>query len=239
MLLYKNWLETRSRFLCCLGGMAVFCILYVHHWQQYVRMPAIQYPSDYCQLLFDTHQLVVAMWTLAVVLLGMGGLVREKALGTVPFTLTLPISRTRLMIARIAVGVAEAVVLGIVPWICIFVVMQSAGMPMEVSQLRAYIILLVLGGIVFYALAVLISCLVEGEYTAPSVAFGSVFMAAVGLEAWLRPYNVFRLVGGDFSINRSTWLLNMPLPWIGIGSSFCGAILLCMAAVFVVNRREF
>jgi hypothetical protein len=51
-------------------------------------------------------------------------------------------------------------------------------------------------------MAVLVSSLVEGEYTAPAVAFGLVLLTAVVFDAWLRPFNLWRLLTGDFYIDR-------------------------------------
>src|SRR5713101_752573 len=78
VLWYKAWLETRSRFLICLATLTLFSGIFVHHAQGLVR-PELK--SDFNRLLFVNQQFLVIMWVLAVVLLGMGGIVREKALG--------------------------------------------------------------------------------------------------------------------------------------------------------------
>jgi ABC-2 type transport system permease protein len=90
VLWYKAWLETRSRFLICLATLTLFSGIFVHHAQGLVR-PELK--SDFNRLLFVNQQFLVIMWVLAVVLLGMGGIVREKAVGTSSLTLALPITR--------------------------------------------------------------------------------------------------------------------------------------------------
>jgi len=40
-----------------------------------------EWKSDFNRLLFVNQQFLVVMWILSVVLLGMGGIVREKATG--------------------------------------------------------------------------------------------------------------------------------------------------------------
>jgi len=179
------------------------------------------------------------VWILAVVLLGMGGLVREKALGTSSLTLTLPVSRARLMRVRIATGVFQAIVLGVVPWVTVFVISLHARMPISTTQVGSYILLLVGGGLVYFAMALLISSLVSGEYTAPALAFGVVLLAAMLFDNWLRRFNVWRLVTADFSVDRSTFLVSNHLPWLGIFASLSAAALMLLGALVAVQKREF
>jgi len=88
-------------------------------------------------------------------------------------------------------------------------------------------------------MAVLVSSLVEGEYTAPAVAFGLVFLAAILFDAWLRRFNLWRLVTGDFYIDRNTYLLSGHFPWLGTLASLSAAALMLLASVSVIQRREF
>jgi ABC-2 type transport system permease protein len=239
VLWYKAWLETRSRFLICLATVTLFSGIFVHHAQGLVRPVRPELKADFNRLLFVNQQFLVIMWVLAVVLLGMGGIVREKAVGTSSLTLALPVTRRRLLGVRVGMGVLEATVLGVVPWVAVFLVSSFARKPILITQVASYVLLLVGGGLVYFALAVLISSLVSGEYTAPALAFGIVLLAAMLFDAWLRQFNLWRLVTGDFSIDRSTYLLSGHLPWLGILSSLSIAALMLLASNFVVQRREF
>jgi ABC-2 type transport system permease protein len=236
VLWYKAWLETRSRFLTCLATLTLFSGIFVHHAQGLVRP---EWKSDFNRLLFVNQQFLVIMWVLSVVLLGMGGIVREKAIGTSSLTLALPVSRGRLLGVRIGMGAVEAIVLGLVPWIAVFFVSSFARKPISITQVASYVLLLVGGGLVYFALAVLVSSVVSGEYTAPALAFGIVLLAAMLFDAWLRQFNVWRLVTGDFSIDRNTYLLSGHLPWLGLFSSLSIAALMLLASTLVVQRREF
>ena len=236
MLCYKAWLETRSRFLTCLATLTLFSGIFVHHAQGIIRP---EWKSDFNRLLFVNQQFLVIMWILSVVLLGMGGIVREKAIGTSSLTLGLPVSRVRLLGVRVGMGALEAIVLGVVPWIAVFVVSSFARKPISITQVASYVLLLVGGGLIYFALAVLVSSVVSGEYTAPALAFGIVLLAAMLFDAWLRQFNVWRLVTGDFSIDRNTYLLSGHLPWLGIFSSLSIAALMLLASIIVVHRREF
>ena len=236
MLWYKAWLETRSRFLTCLATLTLFSGIFVHHAQALVRP---EWKSDFNRLLFVNQQFLVIMWVLAVVLLGMGGIVREKAVGTSSLTLALPASRVRLLGVRVATGILQAAMLATVPWIAVFFVSTFARKPILVNQVLSYVLLLIGGGLVYFALAVLVSSLVAGEYTAPAIAFGVVLLGAIVFDSWLRQFNVWRLVTGDFSIDRGTYLLSAHPPWTGILASLSVAVLLLLASAIVVQRRDF
>jgi len=236
VLWYKAWLETRSRFLISLATLTLFSAIFVEHAQGLLRP---EWKSDFNRLLFVNQQFLVIMWILSVVLLGMGGIVREKATGISSLTLALPVSRQRLVGVRVGVGVLEATILGVVPWIAVFFVSFFARKPISITQVASYVLLLLGGGIIYFALAVLVSSLVSGEYSAPALAFGIVLLAAMLFDAWLRQFNVWRLVTGDLSINRSTYLLSEHLPWLGILCSMSAASLMVVASIIVVQRRQF
>lgn len=236
MLWYKFWLETRARFLTSLGTLCIFCGLFVHHAQGLLRP---QWKSDFNRLLFVNQQFLVIMWILSCVLLGMGGIVREKAVGTSSLTLSLPVRRRTLLGVRVGVGLAEAIALGVLPWLTVFVISTWAKMPISIVQVGSYVLLLIGGGLVYFAMAVLVSSVVSGEYTAPALAFGVVLLTAMLFDNWLRRFNVWRLVTGDFSIDRNSFLLAKHLPWLGIFASLSVATLMVLASVFAVEKREF
>jgi ABC-2 type transport system permease protein len=236
VLWYKAWIETRSRFLISLVTLTLFSAIFVQHAQGMLRP---EWKSDFNRLLFVNQQFLVIMWVLSVVLLGMGGMVREKATGISSLTLSLPVSRRRLVGIRVGVGLLEAAILGLVPWIAVFFVSFFARKPISITQVASYVLLLLGGGIVYFALAVLVSSLASGEYSAPALTFGIVLLAAMLFDAWLRQFNVWRLVTGDLSINRSTFLLSDHLPWLGMLCSMSVASLMVVASIIVVQRRQF
>lgn len=236
MLWYKAWIETRSRFLISLVTLTLFSAIFVQHAQGMLRP---EWKSDFNRLLFVNQQFLAIMWVLSVVLLGMGGIVREKATGISSLTLSLPVSRRRLVGIGVGVGLLEAAILGLVPWIAVFFVSFFARKPISITQVASYVLLLLGGGLVYFALAVLVSSLASGEYSAPALTFGIVLLAAMLFDAWLRQFNVWRLVTGDLSINRSTFLLSDHLPWLGMLCSMSVASLMVVASIIVVQRRQF
>jgi ABC-type transport system involved in multi-copper enzyme maturation permease subunit len=238
MLWYKAWLETRSRFLISLIGMVLLCGVFVLHGDR-----ATLYAVDsqyYNFVLYEGHQILVMMWTLAVTLTMMGGLLREKAIGSSSFTLALPVSRRRLIIVRILTGLTQAVTLAIAPLFAMFSVSRVFGGTRSISQAAYYLVLLLGGGLLFFAIAVVVSCLVSGEYTAPIVSFGIVIATAVALSsAALRFYSPFGFMTGEQYLNRHTFLLSLPVPWVHTSIYIFLAGLLLAISVRIIEHQEF
>jgi ABC-2 type transport system permease protein len=242
VLWYKAWLETRGRFLACLITLTLFCFIFVHHAQEIAfRGDGLSRPggpADFYRLLYVNQQFLVIMWVVSAVLLGMGGLVREKAVGVSTFTLSLPVSRARLFGVRVATGIFQAAALAILPWCAVFLASSSAGMPIRLSQVSSYILLLLGGGFSYFAMAILVSSFVEGEYTAPAISFGVVLLTAIAFDAWLRPFSLWRLIAGDLSIDRHTFLLSS-FPSRGISASLAAALFMLLLALHRIRRRDF
>jgi ABC-type transport system involved in multi-copper enzyme maturation permease subunit len=239
VLWYKAWLETRSRFLISLFGIAALCSYNVFHED---RLLPLDYPrlAYYYRVLHGGHLILAPMWVLAVTLLMMGGLVREKAIGVSSFTLALPVSRTRLMSVRISVGLIQAMALAILPWSAMFLVANLTGRAHSIAQAGFHLVLLAGGGLVFFALALLISSLVEGEYTAPMVSYGILIALAVAIgRGFLRPYSPWEFIMGEEYIDIHTFLLVGPIPWLHLAVSILLAALLTAISVKAIQRREF
>jgi ABC-2 type transport system permease protein len=236
MLWYKAWLETRVRFLISFFGMTGLCSYFVFHLD---RLALSDTKLDYYYaVLHGGHGLLAGMWILAVTLLTMDGLSREKAVGTSSFTLALPATRTHLMGVRISVALFQAMVLAIVPWTAMFSVGSITGKTHSIYQAGFHVILLAGGGLVFFALALLSSSLIEGQYTAPVVSLGIAIAIPVALNG-LREYSPFAFVMGDGYFDRETELLAGPIPWLHASLWGLLSALLVLVAVQWVKRRDF
>ena len=239
MLWYKAWLETRTRFLVCLVTITAFCAFYVHLTLDLPHVGATKvHDIYYYRVLFLAHDYVVALWVICVVLMGMGGIVREKANGVSSFTLALPVSRLKLILARAGLGCAEAIVLGAVPWIAI-TTMVSSRSHVPWMQFWLYFAPAFIGGLIFYAMSLFVSTAIEGEYTAPVAAFAVAYAMTF---SWAPPpshYSLFRLMQGVFNLDPRTFLMAGSTPWMGIVASLCGAMIMVFASAMIAQRREF
>jgi ABC-2 type transport system permease protein len=234
MLWYKAWLESRARFLTSLVILTVISAFFVFHNQG-----DPEWNKEFNRLLFGHQQVLATLWIFLVILLGMGGLVREKAIGTSAFTLALPVSKTRILGVRAGLGVVQAIVLAVLPWATVFVICSIAKMPILISQVGLYVLLLTGGGLVYFALAIFVSSLIAGEYTAPAVAFGVALLATVAWDVFLEPFSDREMLTGALSVDRRTYLLSAHLPWLGILASLSVAAVMLLASVIIVQRREF
>jgi len=119
--------------------------------------------------------------TFAMVL-GLGGLRRERELGTATFTLALPISRVRLTLARAVAGVVQVAATAAAPAAAILVLSPLAGQPFPPAQALACALLWSAGGAAAFAVAFVASTLFSGEYTAFVVAEIAWFVHTVSTQ---------------------------------------------------------
>src|SRR5215468_5735471 len=119
-LLYRSWLETRSRFLW--GSLLVLGTVSNSVLQGPKVMRAIEQQLPWMYMPFPRYLWetvyqgsLLATWIAFVVLLGSGGLRREHSTGVSSFTLALPARRSKFLQAQAVVALAEAVVMGFLP----------------------------------------------------------------------------------------------------------------------------
>jgi ABC-2 type transport system permease protein len=237
MLWRKQWLETRTRFTVALLGMTA-----LGAWRVYMldRLATPATSAGYFYFaLHGAHFLLCLMWILAVTLLAMGGLLREKAVGAAWFTLSLPVSRRRLMGARIWMGLAQAVTLAVVPWTAMYVTALLTGKADSLDNAVCHVALLIGGGLFFYGVALLVSSLVEGEYAAPLVSLGLVFALAILGDGPLRPYNPLALMQGGDLLDRQSMRFVGTLPWARLAATAGVAALFALISVKAIEQRDF
>jgi hypothetical protein len=144
------------------------------------------------------------------------------------------------MSVRLGVGLMQAVALAIFPWIGMLV---AAHVPINVSSLSLagfQIFLLLGGGIVFMATSLLISSLVEGEYTAPVVSFGGIVLVVYALSGKrLSPYSPWTFMTGIGYLPHRTPLVVEPIPWIHAGAFLVVAALMTLVSINVIRRHDF
>ena len=191
--------------------------------------------------LHGVHSALVFVWTLGVTLLMMGGLLSEKASGLSSFTLSLPVSRFHLMAVRTLVGALESVGLAAAPWVAIVILAGHNGEPRRyVTQAGLHILLLLGGGSVVLTLALLLSALIEGEYTAPIASLGVIILLAYTLSGKdLNAYSPFTFMTGLRYFNRQSGNLAGSVPWIPALSFVVVALCLFSLSVAIIKRRDF
>jgi ABC-2 type transport system permease protein len=144
------------------------------------------------------------------------------------------------LLVRIVMGLAQAFLLTVVPWLVMLLICGSASKTYPFSQMGFHVFLLWSGGMVFVALAVLISSIVEGQYTAPVVSIGISVLLVNALKAErLNPYSPWTFMVGSEYFQRGTGFLGGQFPLLH-AAAFCAvAILLLCLSIKVIQQRDF
>jgi len=132
MLWYKTWLETRTRFLISLFGILVLCSFSVLHGE--LQAEAWSGRDYHNYVLSEGYGMLAILCMLSVTLLMMGGLLRERALGSASFTLGFPVSRRRLMLVRTGLGALQATVIAILPAAAMYLIASICSAPFSAFQ---------------------------------------------------------------------------------------------------------
>ena len=244
-LCWKAWRESRARFVVALALVFSLVAFTVLSGADFLAGLAIHHPdarttyTGYIWLsLFDFY--LQGVWIGCAILLGLGGVWRERATGVANFTLSLPVTRNDLLITRTIVAVAEAFVIAFVPCLSISLFARLTGFVYPVNQALLFAFLLAVGGSAFLALSLLLSSVFDGEFTAlllgltlAGVAF-FVFKAEA-LERW----SIFDVMSGARHIDPTTHLLGRSLPWAGLSISVLSAWAMIAGANRLLSVSDF
>ena len=256
MLWRKAWLETRGRFL---GGLALSLIVgfgVIYDFSATERLLPLVRNIDPATL--DTSgpiggaikESIAAQQTfrgfvwwqwyrqnltyLVVIfgaLLGAGGLLAKSG-GATLFTLSLPVSRNRLIGTRAALGLAELLAIAVVPSLVLPLLAPSIGQSYSVIDVVVHGACMFIVGSVFFSLAALLS----NDYADlwRPVLIACIVAAVLGMLEYIpaiAPYGIFHTMNGE------TYYRHAGLPWIGLlVSAGISAALLRTAAVNLAHR---
>ena len=245
MLARKSWLESRGRFVSAAVVLAILGVSTVLRapatisgWESIHRGEQMSYPL-YIWLSLS-HGFLQFLWLVAAVILGLGGLIREEALGSSGFSLALPVSRRAHVLTRAGVGAAEAAVLGFIPGLIVVALSPMIGRSYPLSQALLFAGLLVVAGLVFYALGFFLSHVLRGEYAAPAVGMAAiaVFYVLTKLPRF-ELLNVFDAMDGKKVLVGRTFYLGSEFPVAVILASLAVALGMVALAVIRVKSRDF
>jgi ABC-2 type transport system permease protein len=246
VLWWKAWRESRGRFLSAAFVLVLFC------WSS-VSSARLDFPPRFQPHLPYTtfiwrgiyHGPNVIVFVIVSVALGLGGLMRERAVGTAPFTLALPVSRGALVRSRAGVGALQVMALAtipawIVPWMS-----SRIGHPYPASQAWLFAGLFAAVGLVWFAAGLLMSTLFAGEHT-PTAAglllpFGHLAIASIpGLRPmhWLNLFDVMNGSGLRY-LDADTSLIVGPYPLLILGALLVAALSMATAAAMLTSRADY
>ena len=250
MLWYKSWLETRWRFL--IGLFVLMCsaagsvVAYPYVVKMTATMPvdmggmigarvreAVELAHSFRGYIWSNwfRQNLVQIGTLLSILLGIASLASES--GGALFTLSLPVSRQRLLHVRAATGLAELFTLVLIPTLLVPLLAPVIGQHYSVASAVVHTICFFAGATLFFSIAILLSTIFSDPWRPLMIAIGAAF--ALGLAGlfdveWL---GVFRVMSGE------SWFRESRMPWIGLVATAAVSASIYFGAVRNLVRRDF
>jgi ABC-type transport system involved in multi-copper enzyme maturation permease subunit len=244
MLVHKAWLETRWRFmagLILLGAISVYAVVRAPEIiaaREQFDAESLPYAKYLWILLYKGY--FQALWIASAVILGLGGLWQEQSAESAGFTLSLPISRKRLVITRAAVGASETVVLAVVPLLLIWSVSPLAGYSFPLGEAALHAVLIIGGGLIFYAWGVLLSHLIRNEFSVITLALSVCLVLYIAFNVLrVEIYNPFDLMSGKHYLDPDTFLLRDDMPWLPLGVYLAVTGMMIFLAAKIAERRDF
>lgn len=242
---YKNWRESQARFLLSAGTMAGLCALFALFRNE--ADPAISgehrtYAEFIWRAVYKGY--LREMFVLLALLLGVGGLLREREAGTSGFTMALPVSRLSLVLVRAATGLAQVAVLSAIPALALPPVSALTGQSYSWQQAWQFALLWTAGGSFIFIIGFLASSIFGGPYTAPVVGFLSLLVYS--LVSDLPAFDKYGLDIHDMmSGNGVPWFrikgasLTGPLPWTPLVLLTLFVIVFAIIANEITRRHDF
>ncbi|HYT65285.1 MAG TPA: hypothetical protein VEL51_02615 [Vicinamibacterales bacterium] len=252
MLWYKAWLETRWRFfiglavLICSAAGAV--LTYPKVLSLLPLVPTVDVGGELGRRVREAVELsreyrgyiwlqafrqnLAQTGTLFAVLLGTGGLVS----GTSSlFTLSLPVSRERLVGVRAATGLWEWLLLALVPSLVIPLLSPAIGQHYDVVAALVHGLCLFVAGATFFSLAVLLSTMFADPWR-PSLL--ALFVAiALGVAEQISrvtaSHGLFAVMSGEAFFRAGQ------VPWVGLLLSAAASAAMLYGAAFNLANRDF
>ena len=253
MLWYKFWLDTRWRFLIGLvllaGSAFSMALAYPRVLQLLPLVPSADTGGEIGRRIREIallsreyrgyvwaqwfHQQPTQLGTLFAVLLGTG-LVSPSGGGAL-FTLSLPVSRERLVAVRAAAGLVEFFTIAVVSSLVFPMISPAVGQTYSVSGALVHALCWFLAGAVFYSLALLLSTVFSDIWRplllACTVAFALAMAELVFRD--LAPYSLFRVMSAESYFRTGS------LPWTGLAASAAISAGVLYGAARNFARRDF
>src|SRR4051812_2571670 len=170
----KVWRESRARFLFILAFLLVMTTTRVFYNSQAERV-VIESKNFHEAGMVAITNVLFQFWGFSAIFMGLGGFLRERAVGTLDYTLSLPVSRTRWFLYRSLNGALQSMASALIPALAIPVIAALSGGDYPVGDAFVLGLRLGIGGMLFYSLGLLASTLFAGDLTSAGIGIALVF----------------------------------------------------------------
>jgi hypothetical protein len=229
MLWYKGWLETRFKALLAMA-FGLFFIYMIRNGHP-ASMAALQ----------GGIGILAFYWAIMPFLLSGAGIRTQASFratkglhGSTYFTLSMPVSRFRLLAVRAAVGMLET--LGAIGCLCFvaWIAVPALRMNLPLRDILNYWMTVSICVCGFYSLSILLASFFEEPW---SIWAGMIIVVALRLLLAKIPalsrVDVFQAMG------KSSPLFGHTLPWASMGISIAAGAILFFAALKLAQTQEY
>jgi ABC-type transport system involved in multi-copper enzyme maturation permease subunit len=252
MLWYKSWLETRWRFFIGLGLFTLSAGGVVYVYPQVMKLiprlgdldtsgalgerikDAVALQRDYRGYIWSQwmRQNLTQMATLFAVILGSVGPYSQRS---ELFTLSLPVSRRRLVSVRALAGLGELLVIIVVSFLVIPLFSPSVGQRYGVGAALVHALCAFVASAAFFSLAALLSTSFSDIWRPLLIACAAAIVLWIAGQVIreLSPYSIFTLMNGE------KYFRSGELPWVGLLAAASLSAAMLYAAVVNIERRDF
>jgi hypothetical protein len=252
MLWYKSWLETRWRFFFGLGLLVLSAGGVVYAYPQVMKLlpraseldttgPLGQRIKDAVDLSRDYRGYVWSQWmrqnlaemaTFFAVILGSGGPYSQRS---ELFTLSLPVSRQRLVGVRALAGLGELLVIVFVSSLVIPLFSPGVGQSYSVGAALVHAMCAFVASAAFFSLATLLSTSFSDIWRPLLIAcaVAAVLWLAEQVIQDLSPYSIFTVMNGE------KYFRSGHVPWVGLMAAASLSAAMLYGAAMNIERRDF
>jgi ABC-type transport system involved in multi-copper enzyme maturation permease subunit len=245
MLWYKAARESGARFFLSACALSVICACFVFFHRD-ASAGLSDEPITYAMYIWRVtyKNYLRELFMLIAIFLGVGGLARERANGTTWLTLGLPVSRSRIVTSRAAIGVLQVTVLAMIPAIVIPALSPLVGEVYPATQAWGFVSLWVPAGMLIFGMGLLASTLFSGEFTAPVMGLvgllGYMVLTELPvLDRFLPDLNDMMSGIGMSYFNETSAQLTGSAPLTTLAPLLVGSVLLVAGGVVVTQRQDF
>lgn len=233
MFWYKAWLETKFKFLLALAFMVFYLIVF--YLMRNLPPPPGGRPALALGLTATVFAVILYTWLAGTGIDTQPGFRATKGLhGSTLFTLSLPVSRLRLLTVRAGIGWLEMAV-AILAWCCgLWLTLRLAG-SVSAADMLEYVVALIVCASSLYFLSVLLGTFLDDQWRMYTTAMATGTLWMLGTFVRLpKSANIVQAIMGE-----SSPLVSHAMPWMPMLFSLVLAAVFFLAALKIAQLREY
>jgi len=255
MLWYKSWLETRWRFLIGLALLMCTAAVVVFAYPRVVKLLPMALTADvsseigrrireaaeiqgtYRGYLWQQWfgQNLPNLLSIFAVVLGTGGLLPQASKGGALFTLSMPVSRNRILGVRAATGLGELLVLAFVPSLLLPLLSPLVGQSYGIGDALVHSGSVFIQGAALFSATLLLSTVFSDVWRPLLIVLCGAAVVAFFDQVFLgaSQYSLFRIMSAE------SYFRGGGLPWLGLLAGALVSAAMLYGAAANISRRDF